>query len=54
MNTKKRYYVTVTDKELYGKSFTAYGIRGENCSFEDISTDKEAVLELAELLNREG
>ena len=48
-----RYRVTETTKELYGEIFTVYGIKSEGCGFDDISTDKAFVMELAEALNRE-
>ena len=37
-----------------GLEYTAYGIAGEDCTIPDISTDKEAILEFVDRLNKFG
>lgn len=37
-----------------GVSYTAYGIEGGGCVIPDISTDKDAILEFVEKLNKFG
>ena len=53
MGNKKHYTVTEAVIELYGEKFISYGIKGDTCRFDDISTDRQRVMSLAEALNRE-
>lgn len=53
IKNSERYTVMHTEKELYGEKFTTYGIKGNTCCFDDISTDICRVLAIADILNTE-
>lgn len=53
MKTKVNYSITQSIRYAEGKEFTAYGIKGENVMFEDVSTDRKKVEEMIDRLNRE-
>lgn len=54
MTTETQYEITETEKTVYGQSFATYGIKGKSVSFDDISTDRNKVLEMVKRMNREG
>lgn len=48
---------TITTDEMRtedGVEYTAYGITGGDCTIHDISTDKDAILEFVDRLNKFG
>ncbi len=45
------YSITERKKSLYGKEFITYGIQGQNCFFDDVSTDRAKVSEMIERMN---
>ena len=51
---KNQYRLTESLTSIDNKPFTTYGIESDTVKFEDISTDKEKVLEMIERLNREA
>lgn len=53
MKTSEHYTVIESTQYADGKAFTSYGIKGKDVIFEDISTDRQKVEEMAERINRE-
>ena len=52
-NNKIHYSITETIQSADGKSFTSFGIAGNNISFDDVSADRTIVEEMIVRLNRE-
>lgn len=52
-NNKIHYSITETIQSADGKSFTSFGIAGNNIFFDDVSADRTIVEEMIVRLNRE-